>query len=143
MDFAHFVTKTSLEKRYESPLLPYILYNDTVLYRGLSSLVQNRQLTNNLQPTEVISCIRGLLKQFADPIVKKRIGLLCNWGFVFEFNGKPELVCENEQKVNDQTVICIRLEDILYPPLEPRETMLLTAVGFVCIVGLCKFLNAV
>jgi hypothetical protein len=141
MEAAQFVNRRRLEDKYESPLLPYILYNDNMPYRNLSSLLSNKQLTNKFQPDYVRSCIRGLLKQFAEPSEKRRLGLSTCWGFVFEYEGYPELICENEQKHND-TVIFIRLENILYPPLEPRETMLLTGTLFLCAVGICKFIRS-
>jgi hypothetical protein len=134
------VSKTYLEKKYESPLVPYILYNETRPYRNLSSLTSNTQLTNKFQPDEVRSCILALLNQFTEPTEKRRLGLSTCWGFVFEYEGRPELICENEQKRND-TVIYIRLEDSLYPPLEPRETMLLTGALFLCASGICKFIG--
>jgi hypothetical protein len=141
MDAAQFVNRRRLEDKYERPLSPYILYNDNMPYRNLSSLTTNKQLTNKFQPDEVRSCIRGLLKQFAEPTEKKRLGLSTCWGFVFEYEGRPELICENEGKLTD-TVIFIRLEDILYPPLEPRETMLITGALFLCAVGICKFIRS-
>jgi hypothetical protein len=134
------VSKTYLEKKYESPLVPYILYNETMPYRNLASLTTNKQLTNKFQPDEVRSCIRDILNQFAEPTEKRRLGLSTCWGFVVEYEGRPELICENEQKRND-TVIYIRLEDSLYPPLEPRESMLLTGALFLCASGICKFIR--
>jgi hypothetical protein len=137
------VSKTYLEKKYESPLLSYILYNENMPYRNLSSLKKNRQLTNKFQPEEVRACIRSLLNQFTETTEKRRLGLSTCWGFVFEYEGRPELICENELKIYNDKVILVLLEDILYPPLEPRETMLLTAVGFLCAVGICNFLKVV
>ncbi len=140
MEAIQFVHRRRLEDKYESPLLPYMLYNDSMPYRNLSSLTANKQLTNKFQPDDVRSCIRGLLKQFAEPTEKRRLCLSTCWGFVFEYEGRPELICENEQKHND-TVIFICLEDILYPPLEPRETMLLTGALFLCAIGISKFIR--
>ena len=140
MEIVQFVNRRRLEDKYESPLLPYILYNDNMPYRNLASLTSNKQLTNKFQPDYVRSCICGLLKQFADPSEKRKLALSTCWGFVFEYEGRPELICENERKQND-TAIFIRLEDILYPPLEPRESMLLTGTLFLCAIGISKFIR--
>jgi hypothetical protein len=137
----YYTSKTNLEKRYEIPLIPYLIYNERITSRNLESLARNKQLTNKLQPVEVQDIIRTLLKWITREPNKYILGLTINWGFMFEYEGMPILVCENENKTDENINIYI-LEDFLYPPLESREKMLLTGAFFLCLVGVCKFLEA-
>lgn len=137
----YYTSKSNLEKRYESPLIPYIIYNDSIASRNIVSLATNKQLTNKLQPIEVQEMIRNLLKWITKEPNKYILGLDHSWGFVVEYEGMPILVCENGSKKDDNVIIYV-LEDIMYPPLESREKMFLTGTFFLCLVGLCKFLEA-
>lgn len=137
---AHYTSKKNLEKHYEGPLIPYIVYNNSITHRNINSLATNKQLTNKLQPIEVHETIRDLLKWITKEPNKYILGLDRSWGFVFEYEGMPILVCQNESKKGNNVVIYV-LEEIMYPPLESREKMFLTGAFFLCLVGVCKFLE--
>ena len=138
---AHYMSKKNLEKKYEGPLLSYIRYNDSNITRNIESLAKNKQLTNKLQTREVRETIQSLLNLITKEPTKYILGLDRHWGFVFQYEGLPVLICENECKHDDKVVMYV-LEDFMYPPLESREKMILTGAFFLCLVGLSKFLEA-
>jgi hypothetical protein len=141
LKYAHYTSKNNLEKKYEGPLLPSIVYNDSIIRRNIESLATNKQFTHKLQTQEVRETIQALLNLITKEPTKYILGLHRYWGFVFEYEGMPILVCENESKKDDNVVIYV-LEEIMYPPLESREKMFLTGAFFLCLVGVCKFLEA-
>jgi hypothetical protein len=138
---AHYTSKNNLEKKYEGPLLPSIVYNDSIIRRNIVSLATNKQFTNKLQAQELRETIQALLNLITKEPTNYILGLHRYWGFVFEYEGRPVLICENECKYDDNVVIYV-LEDFMYPPIESREKMILTGAFFLCLVGLSKFLDA-